>query len=141
MKNLKSKNPLLSVKGIAKSYGHVRALQNIDIDIHSGEVLGLLGDNGAGKSTLIKILSGIVRPDKGQIFREGKEINILSRKDSEEKAGVQTIYQDIALVKSMSILRNIFAGQERKTKLGFLKLNEMRDTTMQILMIMLKLQV
>ena len=112
MKNLKSTNPLLSVKGIAKSYGHVRALQNIDIDIHSGEVLGLLGDNGAGKSTLIKILSGIVRPDKGQIFREGKEINILSRKDSEEKAGVQTIYQDIALVKSMSILRNIFAGQE-----------------------------
>ena len=133
MKNLKSNNPLLSVKGIEKSYGHVRALQNIDIDIHSGEVLGLLGDNGAGKSTLIKILSGIVRPDKGQIFREGKEINILSRKDSEEKAGVQTIYQDIALVKSMSILRNIFAGQERKTKLGFLKLNEMRDTTMQIL--------
>ena len=69
MKNLKSKIQLLSVKGIAKSYGHVRALQNIDIDIHSGEVLGLLGDNGAGKSTLIKILSGIVRPDKGQIFR------------------------------------------------------------------------
>ena len=80
MKNLKSKNPLLSVKGIAKSYGHVRALQNIDIDIHSGEVLGLLGDNGAGKSTLIKILSGIVRPDKGQIFREGKEINSFKKR-------------------------------------------------------------
>ena len=133
MQNLKSKDPLLSVKGMEKSYGHVRALQNINIDIHSGEVLGLLGDNGAGKSTLIKILSGIVRADNGKIFREGKEIDIFSRKDSEEKAGVQTIYQDIALVKSMSILRNIFAGQERKTKFGFLKLKEMRDTTMQIL--------
>ena len=133
MQNSKSTKPLLSVMGIEKSYGHVRALQSVDIDIHSGEVLGLLGDNGAGKSTLIKILSGIVRPDNGKIFREGKEINILSRKDSEEKAGIQTIYQDIALVKSMSILRNIFAGQERKTKFGFLKLKEMRDTTMQIL--------
>ena len=68
MQNLKSKDPLLSVKGIEKSYGHVRALQNINIDIHSGEVLGLLGDNGAGKSTLIKILSGIVRADNGKIF-------------------------------------------------------------------------
>ena len=133
MQNFKSTNPLLSVKGIEKAYGHVRALQNVDLDIHSGEVLGLLGDNGAGKSTLIKILSGIVRPDKGKILREGKQINILSRKDSEEKAGIQTIYQDIALVKSMSILRNIFAGQERKNKFGFLKLKEMRDTTMQIL--------
>ena len=133
MQNMKSKDPLLAGKRIEKSYGHVRALQNINIDIHSGEVLGLLGDNCAGKSTLIKILSGIVRADNGKIFREGKEIDIFSRKDSEEKAGVQTIYQDIALVKSMSILRNIFAGQERKTKFGFLKLKEMRDTTMQIL--------
>ena len=79
MQNLKSKDPLLSVKGIEKSYGHVRALQNINIDIHSGVVLGFLGDNGAGKSTLIKILSGIVQADNGKIFREGKEIDIFSK--------------------------------------------------------------
>ena len=127
-------NPVIEVHNLKKHFGPVVALAGVSIHVNAGEVLCLLGDNGAGKSTLIKILSGIVRPDKGTILREGKEINILSRKDSEEKAGIQTIYQDIALVKSMSILRNIFAGQERKTKFGFLKLKEMRDTTMQILM-------
>ena len=68
MKNLKSKEPLLSVKGIEKSYGHVRALQNVDIDIHAGEVLGLLGDNGAGKSTLIKVLAGVHPSTSGSII-------------------------------------------------------------------------
>ncbi len=125
--------PVLSVQGIAKTYGHVRALQGVDMDIYKGEVVGLLGDNGAGKSTLIKILSGIIRPDTGQFIREGKPIEVTDRHDSEEKAGIQTIYQDIALVKSMSILRNIFAGRELKNSLGFLRMKEMRKTAMDIL--------
>jgi simple sugar transport system ATP-binding protein len=125
--------PVLSVKGIAKSYGHVLALQGVDMDIWHGEVVGLLGDNGAGKSTLIKILSGIIRPDRGQFIRGGNPITVENRQDSEEKAGIQTIYQDIALVRSMSILRNIFAGREIKNRLGFLNLREMRRTAMEIL--------
>jgi len=125
--------PLLAVRDISKSYGHVRALQGVDIEIYKGEVLGLLGDNGAGKSTLIKILSGVIMPDSGHFEREGRKITVKSRKDSEEIAGIQTIYQDIALVKSMSILRNIFAGRELRRPLGFLKMREMRETTMKIL--------
>ena len=125
--------PLLSIQGVAKSYGHVRALQGVDMNIYRGEVTGLLGDNGAGKSTLIKILSGIIRPDTGKFIREGKEISVQSRRDSEEIAGIQTIYQDIALVKSMSILRNIFAGREERYPFGFLKMKKMRETAMSIL--------
>jgi simple sugar transport system ATP-binding protein len=128
-----ARTPLFAVKGIAKAYGHVRALQGVDLEVYRHEVVGLLGDNGAGKSTLIKILSGIVEPDEGVYLREGKEIQVRSRKDSEERAGIQTIYQDIALVKSMSILRNIFAGREEKGLFGLLKMKNMRATTMTIL--------
>ena len=125
--------PLLAVQGIKKSYGHVQALQGVDMEIHRGEVVGLLGDNGAGKSTLIKILSGVIEPTEGRFLREGREISVRSRKDSEELAGIQTIYQDIALVKSMSILRNIFAGREVRGPFGLLKMHQMRETAMQIL--------
>jgi simple sugar transport system ATP-binding protein len=125
--------PLLAVQGIKKSYGHVQALQGVDMEIHRGEVVGLLGDNGAGKSTLIKILSGVIEPTEGRFLREGREIRVRSRKDSEELAGIQTIYQDIALVKSMSILRNIFAGREVRSPFGLLKMRQMRETAMQIL--------
>ena len=125
--------PLLAVENISKAYGHVLALQGVDLEIYKGEVVGLVGDNGAGKSTLIKILSGVVWPDTGRFLREGKEIKIESRRDSEEIAGIQTIYQDIALVKSMSILRNIFAGREVKTRFGFLDMKHMRATAMEIL--------
>ncbi|CAN7590893.1 ATP-binding cassette domain-containing protein [Pararhizobium sp. LjRoot238] len=133
MDNAAAITPLLSIQGIAKSYGHVRALQGVDMNIYRGEVTGLLGDNGAGKSTLIKILSGIIRPDTGKFMREGQEISVQSRRDSEEIAGIQTIYQDIALVKSMSILRNIFAGREERYPFGFLKMKKMRETAMSIL--------
>jgi len=133
MENAAAITPLLSIQGIAKSYGHVRALQGVDMNIYRGEVTGLLGDNGAGKSTLIKILSGIIRPDTGKFIRDGQEISVQSRRDSEEIAGIQTIYQDIALVKSMSILRNIFAGREERYPFGFLKMKKMRETAMSIL--------
>ena len=85
----------------------------------------MIGGSGSGKSTLIKMLSGVVQPDKGQFFRNGTEVDISSRQKS-EAAGIQTIYQDIALVRSMSIMRNIFAGREPVNKFGFLKMAEMR---------------
>jgi len=125
--------PLFEVRDIKKMYGHVEALRGVDFAVYPKEVVGLLGDNGAGKSTLIKILSGVVEPTEGKYYREGKEILVKSRRDSEEVAGIQTIYQDIALVKSMSILRNIFAGREEKGFLGFMKMKSMRATAMNIL--------
>jgi len=123
---------LFEARGISKSYGHVNALMNVDFHVGRNEVVGLLGDNGAGKSTLIKILSGVVIPDEGEFFRNGSRIDISSRRRS-EAAGIQTIYQDIALVGSMSIMRNIFAGREPTGALGFLKMREMRSTAMEIL--------
>lgn len=124
--------PLFEARAVSKSYGHVNALMDVDFEVRQNEVVGLLGDNGAGKSTLIKILSGVVNPDKGEFFRNGDPVDIGSRRKS-ETAGIQTIYQDIALVGSMSIMRNIFAGREPTGALGFLKMREMRGTTMEIL--------
>ena len=124
--------PLFEARGLSKSYGHVEALIDVNFEVRKNEVVGLLGDNGAGKSTLIKMLSGVVRPDKGQFLRNGAEVDISTRQKS-EAAGIQTIYQDIALVRSMSIMRNIFAGREPTNRFGFLKMAEMRDTAMGIL--------
>ena len=124
---------LFEAKGIGKTYGHVLALRNVDFEVYPREVVGLLGDNGAGKSTLIKIFSGVVEPTEGEFRRDGQPISIRNRRESEELAGIQTIYQDIALVRSMSILRNIFAGREVCGMFGLLKMKEMRETTMQIL--------
>lgn len=124
--------PLIELKNISKYYGAVAALKDIDFQINHGEVVGLLGDNGAGKSTLIKILSGIVQPTHGTIYCNGKETIIPSRRES-YKLGLETIYQDIALIDQMDIMRNIFLGREITNKLGFLKLKQMRETAMKVL--------
>ncbi len=124
--------PLFEARNISKSYGHVNALMDVSFEVRHNEVVGLLGDNGAGKSTLIKALSGVVTPDSGAFLRKGEPVDISSRRKS-EAAGIQVIYQDIALVGSMSIMRNIFAGREPTNALGFLKMGEMRRTAMLIL--------
>jgi simple sugar transport system ATP-binding protein len=124
--------PLLELQQVSKSYGHVRALVGVDFAIRSHEVIGLIGDNGAGKSTLVKIISGVERPDTGRFLSLGQPVSIQSRRDS-EALGVETIYQDIALAGPMSITRNVFAGREITNALGFLRLREMRRTTMEIL--------
>jgi simple sugar transport system ATP-binding protein len=124
--------PLFAARGISKAYGHVNALMDVDFEVRPNEVVGLLGDNGAGKSTLIKILSGVVTPDKGEFYRNGEQVDISTRRKSEQ-AGIQTIYQDIALVKSMSIMRNIYAGREPLGLFGFMKMGEMRRTAVDIL--------
>jgi simple sugar transport system ATP-binding protein len=124
--------PLLELQEVSKTYGHVRALVDVNFAILSHEVIGLIGDNGAGKSTLVKIISGIERPDAGRFLSQGRLVSINSRRDS-EALGVETIYQDIALVGPMSITRNVFAGREITNALGFLRLSDMRKTTMDIL--------
>jgi simple sugar transport system ATP-binding protein len=124
--------PLYRMRGISKSFGHVEALKDVDIDVSTGEIIGLVGDNGAGKSTLIKILSGIYLPDRGRIECEGVEKRITSYRDS-QALGIATIYQDRALVDSVSIYRNIFMGNEIISPLGFMGKREMREITRRLL--------
>jgi simple sugar transport system ATP-binding protein len=124
--------PLLEIRGISKRYGAIQALTDLDFRIHAGEIVGLLGDNGAGKSTMIKLISGIVMPDAGEIFAGGKPVTMRSRQDS-ERIGIETIYQDTALVDSMSIVGNIFMGREITNRWGFLDHARMREIATEVL--------
>lgn len=126
------KAALLSLSRVSKNYGLATALEDVTFDVQEGEILGLLGDNGAGKSTLIKIMSGIVTPDKGTIAWSGEEKVLRNRGDS-AGLGIETIFQDSALVDSMSIARNIFLGREIANRFGFLRNREMIETSAQIL--------
>jgi simple sugar transport system ATP-binding protein len=100
--------------------------------IGAGEVVGLLGDNGAGKSTQINLMSGIVRPDDGEVLVDGAPAIVKSRRDS-ERIGIETIYQDTALVDTMSIVRNIFMGREITNSWGFLNHRLMREIAADVL--------
>jgi simple sugar transport system ATP-binding protein len=102
---------LVRMEHIQKFFGRVQALNDVSLTVNRNEIVGLLGDNGAGKSTLIKILSGALRADSGQIYLRGSKVNIRSTTDA-MKYGIETIYQDSALVTQLSIARNLFLGRE-----------------------------
>jgi simple sugar transport system ATP-binding protein len=116
--------PFVEMRAISKTFGAVRALENVNLSVAPGEVLGLVGDNAAGKSTLMKILAGAHRPDSGEILVDGKTVTF-SSPISARDAGIEMIYQDFALVPQLTVTQNIFLGRERKTSLGFLKQREM----------------
>ncbi len=124
--------PLFEARDIVKRYGSFLALDHMNFHIGKNEVVGLLGDNGAGKSTLVKMISGINPPTSGEIRVNGKPVKLRTRADS-EAAGIETIYQDIALVDSMSITRNIFMGREIVNRWGFMKHHEMQEVAIDIL--------
>jgi simple sugar transport system ATP-binding protein len=124
---------LYSIKNISKSYGNVKALDNVSFSVNEGEIVGLVGDNGAGKSTIVKILSGVVRPDCGEIYHNNERIVLNSYRDS-QKHGIATIYQERALVDCVSIFRNIFMGNEILTAFGFLDKRKMREESMRVLL-------
>ena len=124
--------PLLELRSVCKRYGSFAALDNVNFFIGKSEVVGLLGDNGAGKSTLVRMMSGINRPTSGGIFVDGKAATLNSRTES-EAAGIETIYQDIALVDSMSITRNIFMGRELANRFGFMDHKRMEEEAIEIL--------
>ena len=102
---------LIRMEHIRKNYGPVQALDNVNLSVARGEIVGLLGDNGAGKSTLIKVLSGAVPASGGDIYIRGKRVEIRSTTDA-IGLGIETIYQDSALVTQLSIARNLFLGRE-----------------------------
>ncbi len=103
--------PLIEARNVSKYFGNVVALKDVSISVYPGEVMCLLGDNGAGKSTLIKILSGVHKPDEGQIFVEGKPVEFNSPRDA-RAYGIATVYQNLAMIPLMSISRNFFLGSE-----------------------------
>jgi simple sugar transport system ATP-binding protein len=123
---------LLRVEGVTKRYGPNTVLDDVSFHIDRGEVVGLLGDNGAGKSTLVKIMSGVVPMTAGSYYWEEEKVSRVSRPETERR-GVETIFQDSALVPTMSITRNIFAGREIANRFGFLKLKTMDAITTDIL--------
>jgi len=103
--------PILTVSGLRKSFGPVEALRGVDFVLHPGEVLAIVGDNGAGKSTLIKHISGVYRPDAGEIRLGDVVLNLDSPRDARAR-GIETVYQDLALADDLSIGANIFLGRE-----------------------------
>jgi simple sugar transport system ATP-binding protein len=106
---------LLEVKNIIKRFGGLTAVDNVNMQIFPGEVVGILGDNGAGKSTLIKVISGVYHAEGGQIFFEGQKIKISNPMEA-LKIGIETIYQDLALAENMNVYSNIFLGREKLKK-------------------------
>jgi len=104
--------PVLEARGLSKRYGHVVALNNADFDLYPGEILAVIGDNGAGKTTLIKALTGAISPDHGEIRLNGEVVHFRSPQDA-RAAGIETVYQNLALSPALSIAENMFLGRER----------------------------
>ncbi len=122
----------LELKHVSKSFGEVKALENIDFHLGRNEVVGLLGDNGAGKSTLIKIITGYHQPSSGEIYFNGRKVDHLSVTKARE-LGVETVYQERALAELQTLWRNIFLGREICRPLGFLDIQRMKDETHRLM--------
>ena len=105
--------PILSLRGVNKSFGPVHVLKNVDLDVYSGQVTALVGDNGAGKSTLIKCIAGIYSPDGGDFLFEGNKVDINGPREA-TALGIEVVYQDLALCDNLDIVHNMFLGREVK---------------------------
>ena len=103
--------PTLETRGLSKSFGSVSALEDVDFEVRSGEVMALVGDNGAGKSTLIKCIAGIYSIDEGEVYFEGNRVSISGPKDA-AKLGIEVVYQDLALCDNLDVVQNMFLGRE-----------------------------
>lgn len=111
--------PVLSLSRVSKSFGAVAALTDVDLEIHAGEVVALVGDNGAGKSTLVKVLAGVHAQDSGTLTFGGQQVRIDSPAAARE-LGIATVFQDLALCENLSVVENLFLGQE----IGTMRLDE-----------------
>jgi ABC-type sugar transport system ATPase subunit len=113
--------PILQVKELYKRFGGLVAVDHVSLDIYPGEVIGLLGDNGAGKSTLIKMISGVYKPDGGQILLDRETVSFSTPLEARRR-GIETIYQDLALCENLDASANIFLGREKmRRQLGFFR--------------------
>jgi simple sugar transport system ATP-binding protein len=103
--------PILSLRGIHRSFGGVVAVEDFNLDIEAGEIVALVGDNGAGKSTLVKIVAGAQPPTRGSILLDGEEVVLTDPGDSQTR-GIQVVYQDLALAERQPVYMNLFLGRE-----------------------------
>ncbi|WP_114285550.1 ATP-binding cassette domain-containing protein [Candidatus Halocynthiibacter alkanivorans] len=124
--------PLVEMKDIHISFGGVKAVDHVDVHLHAGEVVGLLGHNGAGKSTLIKILSGAYRADGGEILINGEKASINNPRDA-RSYNIETIYQTLALADNLDAASNLFLGRELVTSLGLVDDDAMEAETRRIM--------
>ena len=124
--------PLVEMKDVSIAFGGVKAVDHVSIELHEGEVVGLLGHNGAGKSTLIKMLSGAYKMDSGEIWIEGKRATINSPRDSRDY-NIETIYQTLALADNLDAASNLFLGRELTTPFGFVDDSRMEAETRKIM--------
>ena len=104
-------DPVLSLRGICKQFGAVSALTDIDLDVHAGEVVALVGDNGAGKSTLVKVLAGVHQATTGTMTFRGQPVTLTGPNDA-LSLGIATVFQDLALCENLDVVANIFLGKE-----------------------------
>ena len=124
-------NTILKMEGISKSYGGIKALDDVRLELQEGEILCLLGENGAGKSTLMKILSGVVIPGSGEMYLNGQKIHIRNPQHAHEY-GISTVYQELVQFSDMTIMENIFMGRYPK-KNGFVDFKELRYMTLRLM--------
>ncbi|WP_432097151.1 ATP-binding cassette domain-containing protein [Streptomyces sp. bgisy100] len=123
--------PLLSLRGVSKHFGAVQALTDVELDIHPGRVVALVGDNGAGKSTLVKVIAGVGPADHGLIQWEGRAVQIKRPHDA-QSLGIATVYQDLALCDNLDVVGNLFLGREIH-RIGILDEVEMERRTRSLL--------
>ncbi len=124
--------PIVELKNISISFGGVRAVDNVSLDVEPGQVVGLLGHNGAGKSTLIKILSGAYQKDSGEIWIDGQKADIRSPRDARHH-NIETIYQTLALADNLDAPSNLFLGRELTNAFGFVDDAQMEAETRKIM--------
>jgi galactofuranose transport system ATP-binding protein len=125
-------SPILEVRRVTKRFPGVLALDGVSFDLRPGEVHALVGENGAGKSTLIKVVTGVYRPDEGQILFNGEEVTFAEPRES-QAAGISTIYQEINLIPLLSVAQNVFLGREPRNSLGMIDKARMNRDAAEIL--------
>ena len=126
------REPLVSMRGINVAFGGIHAVRDVSIDLHEGEVVGIVGGNGAGKSTLMRALSGAHKPDSGEIMINGKTQSISSPRDAKVQ-NIETIYQTLALADNIDAPANMFLGRELMTRWGTLDESSMEDQTRKVM--------
>ncbi|MFJ8077335.1 ATP-binding cassette domain-containing protein [Streptomyces sp. NPDC096176] len=126
-----SATPVLALRGVSKRFGAVQALTDVELEVHAGEVVALVGDNGAGKSTLVKTIAGVHPIDEGAIEWEGKKVSI-NRPHDAQNLGIATVYQDLALCDNIDVVGNLYLGRELR-KRGVLDEVEMERRALELL--------
>jgi len=130
---MSSTAPVIQLKNVSKTFGEVRSLSEVNLEIYPGEIVGLLGDNGAGKSTLVKTIMGFHKPDEGgEIWFKGEKITDWSVAKARD-LGIETIYQERALCELQPIWRNMFMGREIKNKIGRLDVKKMKSEATRLM--------